>query len=140
MPHSVEQFINKNVSAVLIYKERSYLELPLSYEELTEVAQAMKKGKSPGSNSYTSAFFKHFWKLLGPFLYRAYIFCSQVNKMILTHREGIITMIPKAGKPPDNVKAWRPITLLNSEFKIISSAIAARLKRVLGKSATYRSF
>ena len=129
---SVEEFISKNVSAVLSDKERSSLELPLSYEELTEVAQAIKKGKSPGSNGYTSAFFKRFWKLLGPFLYRAYIFCSRVNKMILTHREGIITMIPKAGKPPDDIKAWRPITLLNTDFKIISSAIAARLKRVLG--------
>ena len=53
--------------------------------------------------------------------------------MIYTHREGIITMIPKVGKPPDDIKAWRPITLLNTDFKIISSAIAARLKLVLGK-------
>ena len=56
-----------------------------------------------------------------------------MNKMIPSHREGIITMIPKVGKPPDNIKAWRPITLLNTDFKIISSAIAARLQRVIGK-------
>ena len=133
MPHSVEEFISRNVSAVLSEQERSSLELPLSYEELTEVTRGMKKGKSPGSNGYTSTFFKRFWNRLGPFLYRAYLFCSRMNKMIYTHREGIITMIPKVGKPPDDIKAWRPITLLNTDFKIISSAIAARLKLVLGK-------
>ena len=42
-------------------------------------------------------------------------------------------MVPKAGKSPDSVKGWRPITLLNTDFKIISSAIATRLQSVMGK-------
>ena len=50
-----------------------------------------------------------------------------------THQEGVITMIPKAGKSPDNIKGWRPITLLNVDFKIISAAVSARIQNVIGK-------
>ena len=57
----------------------------------------------------------------------------QNGKTLTTHREGIITMIPKAGKPVDSIKGWRPITLLNVDFKIISAAISARIQSVIGK-------
>ena len=133
MPPSADIFIKRHILTHLSDHERIAFEQPLSYEELTEALNKMKKGKSPGSNGYTSNFFKYFWNRLGPFLYKAFIFRSRSNTMPMSHREGIITMIPKAGKPPDNIKAWRPITLLNTDFKIISAAIAARLQQVMSK-------
>ena len=133
MPTTVDLFINRNVTVTLNDQERDSLDLPLSYEELTEAAVRTKKGKSPGSNGYTATFFKFFWEKLGPFLFRAFNTCSYTKQLISSHKEGIITMIPKAGKPPDSIKAWCPITLLNTDFKIISAAIAARLKKVISK-------
>ena len=133
MPQAAEEFTASNVTATLSNAERNALEEPLSYDELTRAIHNMKKGKSPGTNGYTSAFFKHFWKKLGPFLFRAHTFCYRRDRMIASHKEGIITMIPKAGRSPEQIKAWRPITLLNTDFKIISSAIAVRLQGVIGK-------
>ena len=133
MQSDTDEFISGNVTVTLSDQERDAIDFPITYEELTDAIRKMKSGKSPGSNGYTSSFFKHFWNVLGHFLHRAYVFCSEKNKMISSHREGIITMIPKAGQSPDHVKAWRPITLLNTDFKIISSAIAARLQRVISK-------
>ena len=46
-------------------------------------------------------------------------------------RQGVIVLIPKPGKDRVFVKNWRPITLLNVIYKIISSTIANRLKSVL---------
>ena len=48
-----------------------------------------------------------------------------------SHREGIIKLIPKQGKSPHEMKGWRPITLLNVDYKIVSTAIANRLKSVI---------
>ena len=132
LPSTAESFIAENVCTSLSTVESDVLEKPLSLKELTEALHKMKKGKSPGSNGYTACFFKHFWAKLGPFLYRAFVFCNQNGKKLLTHSEGVITMIPKAGKHPDSIKGWRPITLLNIDFKIISAAVSARLQSVAG--------
>ena len=133
MPQLVSKYISENITNTLSSNERSLLDEPLSFQELTEALQKMKKGKSPGSNGYTSCFFKCFWNQIGPFMFRAFVFSSNLGKTILSHREGIITMIPKLGKSPDDIKGWRPITLLNVDFKIISAAISARLQSVIEK-------
>ena len=91
----------------------------------------MKKGKSQGSNGFSSGFFKHFWHYLGIFLFRTAKESINNGTLPLSHRESIVTLIPKAGKPPNSSKDWRPIPLLNVDFKIISSAITNRLKNVI---------
>ena len=47
--------------------------------------------------------------------------------------EGTITCIPKGGKIRNNLKNWRPITLLNSINKFYLSIIAERIKVILPK-------
>ena len=46
-------------------------------------------------------------------------------------RVGVITLLPKGKKDKRQLKNWRPITLLNTLYKIISGAIVARVKKVL---------
>ena len=50
-----------------------------------------------------------------------------------TRREGVINLIPKKDKSPHSPKGWRPITLLNTDYNIISTVISNRLKTVLNK-------
>ena len=49
----------------------------------------------------------------------------------LTLREGVIFLIPKPQKPRDEINSYRPITLLNSSYKIISSIFANRFKKIM---------
>ena len=53
--------------------------------------------------------------------------------MSVTQRQGVSTYIPKEGKDKQYLKNWRPITLLNTMYKIASSCIAARLKMLFTK-------
>ena len=48
-----------------------------------------------------------------------------------TQRQRVITCLPKEGKPKRFIKNWRPITLLNTSYKIASALIAERIKYVL---------
>ena len=46
-----------------------------------------------------------------------------------TQRRGVVTLIPKADSDTLKLTDWRPITLLNVDYKIASKAIATRIKK-----------
>ena len=55
------------------------------------------------------------------------------GKFSISQRRGIIKLIPKKDAEPYFVKNWRPITLLNTDYKIAAKAIANCLQNVLPK-------
>ena len=95
--------------------------------------KSMNNQKSPGSDGFTTEFYKFFWKDIGHFLVRYINYGFRSGEMSITQKEGIIAGIPKEDKPKQFLRNWRPITLLNTSYKIVSSCIAARIKTVLPK-------
>ena len=125
------QYTQQYVTKKLSDEQKQKLDEPITFAELTQAITEMKKGRSPGSNGYTSDFFKHFWTYLGIFLFRTMQQSITDGSLSLSHKESIVTLIPKTGKALNSLKDWRPISLLNVDFKIISAAMASRLKRVI---------
>ena len=78
-------------------------------------------------------FFKVFWKKLGHFIIRSINYGFTKGLLSITQREGIITCIPKDNKPRNQIKNYRPISLLNCIYKIASGVIALRIKGTLHK-------
>ena len=112
-------------------EESESLEGEISLEEASRALKNMKNGKSPGTDGFTVEFFKVFWKHLGPLVVRSLNEGFRKGELSVTQREGIITCIPKTDKPRDNIKNWRPITLLNIIYKIGTTCIANRIKPMM---------
>ena len=51
--------------------------------------------------------------------------------MSVSQRRGVITLLPKEDSDELLLSNWRPITLLNVDYKIASKTIAKRIERVL---------
>ena len=51
----------------------------------------------------------------------------------ISQRLGIISLIPKKDKNLEYLKNWRPVSLLNNDYKIATKAIALRMEKVLPK-------
>ena len=51
--------------------------------------------------------------------------------MAPSQRRGVITLIPKEDSDLSSLANWRPITLLNADYKIVSKVITKRREKVL---------
>lgn len=128
-----KELISRNIATSITSSAKARLDKEMTLQELTDALHAMKKGKTPGSNGFPVEFFREFWSHLGPFLHRAFTASLKQNKNLNSHREGIIKLIPKQGKSLHELKGWRPITLLNVDYKIVSAAVTNRLKSVMSE-------
>ena len=79
----------------------------------------MKNQKSPGSDGITT----EFYKLIN--------FSFQKQELTELQKQSLITLLPKPGKDTTLLENWRPISLLNVDYKIITKFIANRIKKVI---------
>ena len=111
--------------------EKIILELELTLDEISTALKEMPNDKSPGSSGLTADFYKVFWGFLKAPLHKAYLHCKKEGQLYTMARQGILTLLPKKNRNRLYIKNWRPITLLNIDYKILSKAFANRIKLVL---------
>ena len=127
-----ETFGNSN-SKKLTQEDSQLLEQPITLSEVSDALKKMKNNKSPGSDGFPADFYKFFWPKLKHFFLRSLNETYAKKELPTTSRQCIISCLPKGEKPREFLKNWRPISLLNVSYKIISAALASRLKDSLNK-------
>ena len=103
----------------------------MTLEECTKAVKTMANGKSPGCDGYPIEFYKVFWNQVGNILTESYNHSFESGKLSISQRRGVITLIPKDGKDEMLLKNWRPISLLNADYKIAAKVLSNRMKNVL---------
>ena len=101
-------------------------------EECKLSLSSMKLNKSPGSDGLPVEFYQAFWDhLWGPFMNSLN---ESIRKSQLTDTQGhgVLSLFFKSGDET-NLNNWRPITLLNVDYKIITRTLAQRLQKVITK-------
>lgn len=89
-------------------------------------------GKQPGCDGFPYEFYSAFWPQLGSHMVRAFnhLFLSAEADPAMpgTSRSGIIIPIFKGDdKPADDPDSYRPITLLNTDVKLVAKVLAMRM-------------
>jgi len=124
---------NPNVIASKITDvEREELDSPLSIHEFDKAMERAKCNTAPGIDSISNRFIKHFWYLFRKPLFDYANTCYRNGMLTTNFRCAKIRLIPKKGDT-SYLKNWRPISLLNCFYKLISRVIALRLRKVMDK-------
>ena len=103
----------------------------ITVEEMTKYLKKSRNNVSPGSSGFTGDFLKFFWRDIKLFVVRSANYSFDIGSLSIQQRLGIITLLPKGLKDKCFVANWRPLTLLNTFYKILSGCITERIKPVL---------
>ena len=93
----------------------------------------MDNNKSPGNDGLPKEFYVTFFDSVSDILIDCYHLCLQEGSLTPSKKQAIITLVEKPGKDNTLMKTWRPISLLNVDFKILSKIMANRLQHLLPK-------
>ena len=118
---------------VLNSDEQSFCEGELSIKECLEALKSMVPDKSPGTDGLPCVFYKVFWNDVADILIIFFNYSYEIGKLSISQRRGIFKLIPKKDANLNSIKNWRPLTLLNCDYKIATKAIASRIKMFLPK-------
>ncbi len=112
--------------------EREQLEQEISIVEFDLALEKAKLNTSPGIDSISNRFIKNFWYIFRVPLFEYAKCCYNKGTLTENFRCAKIRLIPKKGDT-NLLKNWRPISLLNCFYKLISRVVAMRLGKVMDK-------
>ena len=100
-------------------EDKNLCDQDISLEECAKALLTLKNGKSPGSDGFPPEFYKMFWKNISTLVYDSLIYAINNNHLSIEQRRGILKLILKKDKNPCFLKNWRPISLLNMDYKLL---------------------
>jgi len=90
----------------------------------------MKPYKAPGPDGFQCIFFKQYWHIVGDDIFNLVRSAFQTGYFDPIVYDTLISLIPKV-EPPNTYKDFRPISLCNFVYKIITKVLVHRIRPVL---------
>ena len=104
----------------------------ITYEECEASFTQMDSHKTPGSDGLPKEFYSKFFYLFGTSFVKMVNLCYDFDSLSDSQRACLITLLCKNLEKEIYLSFWRPISLLNCDYKIVAKVLANRLKRVIG--------
>ena len=124
----------QHVPKVISSKHNEFLCTAISKTEIYNAICEMKNGKTLGPDGISVEFYKKFWHIIGDdfaMFLNKFVNCRQEMEW-KSFKQAYITLIYKKSDPTD-IRNYRPISLLNVDYKIVSKVYANRISAVLSE-------
>ena len=108
------------------------LEMDVSIEEIKNVLKILKPNKSAGEDGIISECYITHWEQIKDELFLLVNDTFDKKELTPSQYKGVLTLLHKSGERED-MQNWRPLTLLNRDYKIIEKILAERLEVILPK-------
>ena len=121
--------------------DRLSLEREFSKDEVSQALVEMEGDKALGLDGFTMAFFHKCWRVVEDDVMAVFKHFHRFSIFERSLNASFLSLIPKKSNVV-NIKDFRPISLVGSVYKLLSKALANRLRVVLDSliSETQNSF
>jgi hypothetical protein len=126
------QTMLENIPTCITKEENEALIRDISEEEISQEIWSLGQDKAPRPDGFSIHFFKDFWDTIKKYLKRMLNNTLKKKKVGGATNSTFLALIPKESNP-SNFSRFRPISLCNSTYKILTKIIANKLKPLLGK-------
>ena len=127
----INAFLDKCKLPRLGVEDCRSLNAELTIKEVQSAITSLKGNKSPGPDGLPGESYKTYGEKLSPYLLKVFKHAQESGALPPTLTEAVITVIHKKGKDPQEVGAYRPISLLNVDGKLFAKVLANRLGPLL---------
>jgi len=124
-------FFNSASMKQLDETESLMCNIPITKSELKDTLLTFKTGKTPGNDGLPCEFYKMFWDDIIDPLFECYETAIELGELSSSQKQAVVTLIEKTGKDRAYIKNWRPISLLNFDYKLLSKSISIRIQNFL---------
>ena len=114
-------------------EEQAACEGAVTLDECLNALKLMANNKSPGSDGFPCEFYKFFWIDISTYVCDSLNYAFDKGELSIDQRRGLITLIPKKDKDRLFLKNWRPVALLNTDYKILAKVLSNRIKPFFDK-------
>ena len=120
------QFIKKKVTD----EKKCILNKEIDIPDILSAIKSTKKNSSPGPDGIIYEFYQEFFDVIKDDLLYIYSSGYTMGKLAYSQYLAIIILLYKKGER-EKIGNWRPISLNNTDVKILSKILAERVKKVL---------
>jgi hypothetical protein len=106
---------------------------PITVDECRAAIQTMEDNKAPGSDGLTREFYSRYFHLFEDSFVEMLNSAYSGGLLSGSQRFGLITLACKDETKADSLNNWRPISLLNVDYKILSKVLSKRVASVLAE-------
>jgi len=99
-------------------------------EEIIQAIHSMHPTKAPGPGDMFAIFYQKYWEVISNDIINTVLNVLNSNALVAPLNQTNIALIPKTNSPT-KMNEFRPISLCNVSYKIISKVLANRLKAIL---------
>ena len=131
-PKDIKTYLADINTPQLNKEEQKDCEGVISVDECHKVLKTFQNNKSPGNDGIPAEFYKKFWTLFGSFMVNSFNKSYEEGELSASQKQAVISLLDK-GKDRTLLKNWRPISLLNVDYKLASKTIAQRITKHLPK-------
>lgn len=112
-------------------KHNDILTAQISDLEINKAISSLKASKSPGTDGYPAEWYKVMREPLLPLLKECFNSIMNGGPPPPSWKEAFISVIHKEGKNKLECKSYRPISVLNVDYKLFASILARRMEEAM---------